>query len=79
MSWSIYPDIRAVPASEARAALEKQNIPQPIKDYLNAGIDGLVEYYKDEDVLVSVTGAGHLCEGAGSSPDTSATCDVRKG
>lgn len=76
MSWSIYPEIRSAPAAEAKVALDKQNIPQVIKDYLHAGVDAIVEG-QGEDALVTVTGFGHVASGVGTDTETKVTADVR--
>ena len=79
MSWSIYPKIKNVPASEAHKMVEEnKHTPQPIRDYIAAGINGLAIKY-GMDVKVSVTGHGHLCDGEGSYEVTTATLQVSKG
>lgn len=78
MSWTIFPEIKSQPITAAKEALAAQTyVPQPIKDYLVAGIDGL-EKVHGADVLVTVTGNGHLCTGEDYDV-TSATVEVRKG
>lgn len=78
MSWAIVPEIKSKPVAEAKETLNKQTyVPQPIKDYLIAGVDGLVTVH-GADVLVTITGHGHLCTGTDYDV-TSATVEVRKG
>lgn len=77
MSWSISPEIKGKTVDEAKGALESQSsIPAPIRDYMESGIDALAMVHGD-DVLVTVTGHGHLCTGKDYDV-TSATVDVRK-
>ncbi len=78
MSWSVAPEVKSKPVAEAKEMLGNQPyIPQTIRDYMLAGIDGLVSVHGD-DVLVSVTGHGHLCTGKDYDV-TSASLEVRKG
>lgn len=78
MSWSLStPEIRAATVADARSKIEQNAAPQPIKDYVLAGIDGLVARF-GEGVLVTISGHGHLCDGPSSYEVTSATIDVRK-
>lgn len=81
MSWNLgYPEIKDVSVSVAKELLEG-NIatPQSIKDYVVAGLDGLVAKFGD-DVRVTVTGHGHLCDvtNKDSYEVTSASVDVRR-
>ena len=71
------PMIKKIRASVAKELLATNAAPQSIKDYVAAGIDGLVARY-GEDVEVTVTGSGHLCDGPSSYDITSATIGVRK-
>lgn len=78
MSWNLgYPEIKAAPAAKAKELLAENSAPQTVKDYVNAGIDGLVTVH-GEDVLVTVTGHGHLCDGPASYDVTTATIEVRR-
>lgn len=80
MSWNLtYPEIKSQPAVEAKRLLATNTAPQSIKDYVAAGIDGLAARY-GEDVRVTVTGYGHLCDvpNKDSYDVTSATVEVRK-
>lgn len=78
MSWNLQYD--QLKSSEPAAAKEfvtsLTNVPQPIKDYVFGGIDGLVGLY-GKDVRVFVTGYGHLCSGKDYDV-TSATIEVKK-
>lgn len=77
MSWSIHPEIKGATVADAKAKLEEAgNIPDSIKTYIEGGLDGLVAIY-GEDVLVTVTGHGHLCSGADYDV-TSATIEVKR-
>lgn len=77
MSWNITGRIVDQPAPTAREMLDATtDVPQPIKDYMAAGIIGLVALHGD-DVRVTITGYGHLCDGE-SYEITSATLEVRK-
>lgn len=79
MSWSIYPEIKNVPAKDAHKMVEEnKNAPQTIRDYIAAGINGLAIKY-GMDVKVTVTGHGHLCDGEHSYEITTATLEIRKG
>jgi hypothetical protein len=77
MSWSLN-GITNLSVEDAFTKLEEINAPASIKDYITAGIDGLSEKYGD-DVKVTVTGSGHLCEDSSSADPTTATIEVRKG
>lgn len=77
MSWSITPEVKNVKAADAMALIDGIHAPQSVKDYIDAGIDGLVACH-GEDVLVTVTGYGHVCEGPGSYDVTTATITVRR-
>lgn len=78
MSWNLNnPEITAAPASEAKELVAKNTAPDTIKGYVLAGIDGLVSRY-GEDVKVTVTGYGHLCDGPSSYERTTATIEVNK-
>ena len=76
MSWSIDPEIKAMPIAEAVEAVEKKNMPEPIKQYIIDGIDALCIKHGSE-TKVTVVGWGHLCDGKDYDV-TSATIDVRK-
>lgn len=77
MSWSLY-NLENVSAPEARDRLESHtNLPETIRDYILAGIGGL-EQIHGADVLVTITGQGHLCDKPGSYDVTSATLEVKK-
>jgi hypothetical protein len=71
MSWALF-GIEGATVGEAHAALLKGGAPDSIRAYVVAGISGLVAKYGD-DVRVTVTGHGHLCDGPGSYEVTSAT------
>jgi hypothetical protein len=76
MSWTI--NFRDLPEQVARKAIiDDTATPQTIKDYLCAGIDGLVELYGN-DVRVSASSHGHLCYGQGSYGETSASIILRR-
>lgn len=66
------------PAKEAHDLVEKTPSPQYVRDYIAAGINGLVIIY-GADVSITVNAYGHLCEGKGSSEVTNATIEVRRG
>lgn len=77
MSWSI--NGLTGPAPHAKEALASDaNVPQSIKDYVFAGIDGLVAYHGDENVPVRINGSGHVCTGVGSYDVTTATIEVKR-
>jgi hypothetical protein len=79
MSWSLaVPEIKNVTAKEAHDLVEKNTAPQWIRDYVAAGINGLVMKF-GRDVKVTVTGHGHLCDGPSNYEVTTATIEVRKG
>lgn len=77
MSWSIA--LSAVSAVEAKAAIESasSNVPPPIASYIKAGLSALQDRHTG-DVLVTVLGHGHLCDGPSSYEVTSATLEVRQ-
>ena len=78
MSWSFaVPEIKNVSAKEAHDLVEQNPAPQYIRDYVAAGINGLVMVHGDA-VRVTVTGHGHLCDGPSSYDLTTATIEVRK-
>lgn len=79
MSWNLgTPEIKSQTVAEAKRLLgSNSSTPQAIKDYVAAGIDGLVIRH-GESVLVTVTGYGHLCDGPNSLDVTTATLEVRK-
>lgn len=81
MSWNLgYPEIKAATPAKARQLLAQNTMaPQSIKDYVAAAIDGLAARY-GENVEITVTGQGHLCDVANkdSYDVTTATIDVRK-
>lgn len=79
MSWSINPNnFSGVPASEAKQAIEADPyLPDCVKSYIAAGIDGLVnDLAQGPDVPVNISGHGHLCMGPGSYNVTTATISV---
>lgn len=79
MSWSINSNnFDGVPASEARQAIDADpNLPDCVKSYIVAGIDGLVNYLaQGPDILVKISGYGHLCMGPDSYNVTTATISV---
>lgn len=79
MSWSIHPEIKNVPAAVAHKMVEdNKQIPQTIRDYIGAGINGLCIKH-GTDAKVTVTGHGHLCDGEHSYEVTTASLEVRKG
>lgn len=69
MSWSITdPALRdgELTAAAAKAAIAAdESLPQPIKDYIAAGIDGLVAFFgaNPTAIRVRVSGGGHVCHG----------------
>lgn len=77
MSWSI--GLTAVSAIDAKAALEStaSNVTPAIASYLKAGLSALQDRHTG-DVLVTVLGHGHLCDGPSSYEVTSATLEVRQ-
>jgi len=77
MSWAIH-GIERKTVAEAKKIIEEHYAPKPIRDYIIAGIDGLVQKY-GADVFITVTGYGHLCDSPTSSDPTTATIEVRKG
>lgn len=78
MSWNLgYPEIRNASVDEVYDAIGKNTAPQPIKDYVLMGVKGLRDRH-GEDVRVTITGHGHLCDGPSSYEITSATIDIRK-
>ena len=78
MSWTLTSDeLKNVSAKEAHDAVEKNGAPQHIRDYVAAGINGLVMVH-GPDVRITVTGHGHLCDGPSSYDMTTATIEVRK-
>lgn len=78
MSWNLgYPEIKGASVTEAKEALAANSSPDSIKAYVTAGIDGLAAKFGD-DVRITVTGYGHLCDGPGSSDPTNATIEIRK-
>jgi hypothetical protein len=78
MSWSIN-NMTNIPAGEVADKLAEQtNVPAAIGDYIEAGVDALMRAHGD-DVIVSVTGSGHLCDGKSGDDTTSATIQVKRG
>lgn len=81
MSWNLgTPEIKGATIAEAKRLLvSNTSTPQSIKDYVSAGIEGLAARHGN-DVLVTVTGHGHLCDvpNKDSFDVTSATLEVRK-
>ena len=78
MSWSLTIPAN-LPAPVARAKVEEApNVPQPVKDYVIAGIEGLVDYKGDENTPVTITGYGHICENK-SYEVTTCTLEVKPG
>lgn len=75
MSWSV--SLNA-PAADAKKAIKDGTLPDGIKDYIIAGIDALVQSH-GEDVVVAVSGSGHLHSGEDGDLDTtSASLNVYK-
>lgn len=78
MSWSIN-NMTNIPAADAADKLADQaNLPASIGDYIEAGVDALIRAHGD-DVIVSVTGSGHLCNGQNGDDTTTATVEVKRG
>jgi hypothetical protein len=78
MSWTLTGTAN-VPAPEARELIAgNTQLPQPIKDYIITGIDGLVKYHDDENLPVTISGYGHVCDGQNYDV-TSATIEVKRG
>jgi hypothetical protein len=63
MSWSLDNlGINGRDAAEAKRVIAADtSIPETIKDYVTAGIDGLMARYGD-DVKITAAGYGHLCD-----------------
>lgn len=79
MSWSIW-GVTDQPARVARERIEADNnLPQSVKDYVLAGIDGIVATTGDEMVPVTASGHGHICMGPGSFAVTTASILVKQG
>lgn len=58
---------------------DDKQLPQPVKDYLKAGIDALKKRYEDGKFNVSVSASGHLFNGEeGWSEVTSVSASVSK-
>jgi hypothetical protein len=79
MSWAISSSrFDGIPASEARQAIEADpSLPDCVKSYIAAGIDGLVDYLAQRpDVPVKISSHGHLCMGPGRYNVTTATITV---
>lgn len=80
MSWSFYlnePTRAAEAKTAVLAAHPKGGLPDTMKLYINAGIDGLMERFGG-NVFVTVKAHGHLCDGPSSYEVTSAFIDVQK-
>lgn len=78
MSWNLdTAKIERLPLGDALKALDQSNAPAMIKAYVREGLEGMRKIHGD-DVRVTVTGYGHVCEGPGSYEVTSATIDVRR-
>jgi hypothetical protein len=78
MSWNLgYPEIKGESVDKAKELIGTNSAPSPIIDYVRMGIDGLAAKYGD-DVKVTVTGYGHLCDNPGSSDPTNATIEIRR-
>ena len=76
MSWS-FSVPKNTPAPQAKEQVASAGgVPQGIRDYVTAGIDGLIAKHGD-DVKVDVTGYGHLFTNDGSVEETTASIDVR--
>jgi hypothetical protein len=78
MSWNLgNPEIKREPAETAKALLAQNvGLPPQIRDYVTAGIDGLVAKFGPE-THVTVSGHGHLTD-KDTYEVTSATIDVRR-
>lgn len=74
MSWS-FPPLQNVKARHASDQIAASRLPQPIRDYTISGIHALIDKY-GEDVFVTVTGFGHLCDSLTSAEETSATIKI---
>jgi hypothetical protein len=75
MSWSISGVYRNVEHASSRIAA-KQDLPQPIKEYIMIGLDGIT----DKEVAILIDGHGHLCytgAGGGNYEQTTAKLEVR--
>jgi len=71
MTWSLEnPKSKKQSVGKAKELLAQQTAPQSIKDYVTAGIDGLVAKHGGK-VLVSVNGHGKLCDGNNFMTDAS--------
>lgn len=78
MSWNLgYPEIKNFTVDEVYDVIGKNSAPQPIKDYVLMGVAGLRARH-GEDVKVTISGHGHLCDGPGSYEVTTATIEVKK-
>ncbi len=81
MSWAIVePVFTATEATKVKAAIDTQvvaGLPHPVASYIKAGISALQDRHGG-DVLITVTGNGHLCDGPDSHEVTSATLEVRQ-
>lgn len=79
MSWNLdHPPIKDATVGSAHALLLQSSVPEPIRMYVRAGIAGLVTMYGD-NVLVTVSGYGHLCERQGDHELTTAVIEVKRG
>lgn len=76
MSWS-FPPLQNVKARDAASQIASLRLPQPIRDYTLSGIHALIDKH-GEDVLVTITGFGHLCDGPASSEETTATIKIAR-
>ena len=80
MSWAILaPVFTATEATKVKAALDTGvtvGLPPSIAGYIKAGVSALQDRHGG-DVLVTVTGNGHLCDGPDSHEVTTATLEVR--
>jgi hypothetical protein len=77
MSWSITVP-KASSATAVNDALKADaNIPAGIKGYISQGIDGMVAKH-GSDVLLDVTGYGHLFKNDGTVEETTASITIRR-
>ena len=74
MSWTL-PSLSGVSLKEAHRQLDNTVLPQPIREYVKLGLAGIAVRYGDE-VNVSISGHGHVCDGPGSYDVTSATIQI---
>lgn len=74
MSWSFNGTFRNVEHAKKKIAADAY-LPQAIKDYITAGLEGLQA--TDPERVIVIEGHGHVCTGRADYETTSASLSVK--